>query len=52
MKEEYNFTEEDAFAYQLTGCLPTRIIPIIGKKLADEVDRQTMEELMPCRRNL
>jgi len=45
MKKEYNFTEEEAWMYHFFGVLPTRINPIIGKKIADAVDKQIFKEL-------
>ena len=45
MKDEYNFTFEESIVYQETGMLPTRIIPILAKKLADKVDEKIIEKL-------
>lgn len=45
MENEYNFTFEEAIVYKETGRLPTRIIPLIGKKVADKVDKEIIKEL-------
>lgn len=52
MIDEYNFTQYEAIIYGLTGYLPKRIIPIIGKKLHKKIDRMIFEELIPLGGNL